>query len=494
MKLGLLISGLFAGLVLLLVGSAQGAPGSVDESFNGTSQAKRLAAADDLANALALRPDGKLVAAGESRGDLALARYKPNGSLDPSFGGDGRVVTSALFDLFGARALAPQPDGKLVVVGGGSNGDFELARYNPDGSLDKSFGKGGKVNTVLGDDDEANAVVLQPDGKLIAAGQSFALARYNANGALDPSFGTGGKVTTPFGSDYAVAFALVLQPDGKLVAAGDTETGSNHEFALARYNPDGSLDPSFGTGGKVTTAFSGDLHGAYSLVLQPDGKLVAGGYIAGPNYGAALARYNADGSLDPSFGGDGRVTTALFGADALVLQPDGKLLATGGSPDGLALARYNPDGSLDTSFNRTGEVTTKIRSHAAAQALALQPDGKLVAAGYTYTGSTDQHRLSADFALARYKPDGSLDGSFGRGGKVTTKFRCVVPNVKGMKLPVAKLAIGREDCSVGKVSRAFSPTVGKGSVISQKPKPGANREPGSRVKLTVSRGKKRPGR
>ena len=489
LKLGLLVSALLWASVLLPVGPAQGRPGTLDTSRSSIRQAKdMLPVADDYANALALRPDGKLVAAGASRVDLALARYKSNGSLDPSLGGDGRVVTSALFDFLGARALALQPDGKLVVVGGGFNADFELARYNPDGSLDKSFGKGGKVNTVLGDDDEANAVVLQPDGKLVAAGDSFALARYNADGSLDTSFGTGGKVTTPFGYGYGDAFALVLQPDGKLVAAGEsfaTETGSNYEFALARFNADGSLDTSFGTGGKVTTAFGSDNAGAFALVLQPDGKLVAAGDTRTE---FALARFNADGSLDPSFGGDGRVTTALFAAYALVLQPDGKLVAAGGSPDGLALTRYNPDGSLDISFNGTGKVTTKIRSNANADALVLQPDGKLVAAGAAVQGSNQQDRLSADFTLVRYKPNGSLDASFGKGGKLTTAFRCVVPNLKGMKLPVAKLAIRREDCSVGKVSRAVSAVVRKGSVISQRPQPGAKRKPGTPVKLAVSKG------
>ena len=142
----------------------------------------------------------------------------------------------------------------------------------------------------------------------------------------------------------------------------------------------GDLDPTFGAGGKVTTVFGGDSR-AYVLVLQPNGKLVAAG--VGPN-GFALARYNPDGSLDTSFGAGGKVTTPIGAANALVLQPDGKLVAAGSnyiSPSDFVLVRYNPNGSLDTSFGGDGKVTTAIGFGAEANALALQPDGKLVAAG-----------------------------------------------------------------------------------------------------------------
>src|SRR6266540_155863 len=176
----------------------------------------------------------------------------------------------------------------------------------------------------------------------------------------------------------------------------------------------GDLDPTFGAGGKVTTVFGGDSR-AYVLVLQPNGKLVAAG--VGPN-GFALARYNPDGSLDTSFGAGGKVTTPIGAANALVLQPDGKLVAAGSnniSPSDFVLVRYNPNGSLDTSFGGDGKVTTAIGFGARAFALALQPDGKLVAAGMGWTGST-----GFESALVRYNPDGSLDTSFGAGGKVTT--------------------------------------------------------------------------
>jgi len=256
-----------------------------------------------------------------------------------------------------AHGVAVQPDGKLVAVGVAKtsrSGDFALARYNTNGSLDATFGTGGKVTTDFnGNDDAANAVVLQPDGKIVVAGeaktsrnQDFALARYNANGSLDPTFGTGGKVTTDFAGNDDAAFALVLQPDGKLVAAGEAKTSRNQDFALARYNANGSLDPTFGTGGKVTTDFNGDDDAAHGLVLQPDGKLVAAGVAKTSRSGDfALARYNANGSLDPTFGTGGKVTTDFNGDDdaafAVARQTDGKIVAAGGAKVGRSRSDYS---------------------------------------------------------------------------------------------------------------------------------------------------------
>src|SRR5439155_927966 len=196
------------------------------------------------------------------------------------------------------------------------------ARADP-GDLDPSFGAGGQVTTpILSGYDAASALVVLPDGKLVAAGHAynanndtFALVRYNADGSLDGNFGTGGKVTTPFGNGGA-ARGGVLQADGGVVAAGQSMRGSVIQVALVRYNADGSLDTSFGTGGKVTTSIGGVDDKAIALVLQPDGKLVAAGYSkGGSNIAFALARYNADGSLDASFGTAGKVTTAVESID-----------------------------------------------------------------------------------------------------------------------------------------------------------------------------------
>jgi uncharacterized delta-60 repeat protein len=329
-------------LSLALLG--EGAPGDLDPTFGvgGKVTTDFFGGLNDLARALVLQPDGKLVAAGQAeatdgRSEFALARYLPDGSLDPTFGVGGKVTTDfgGQFDL--ALALVLQPDSKLVAAGLFGGGNFALARYLPDGSLDPTFGVGG---TVISDfEGELLALALQPDGKLVAAGGSagsFALARYLPDGSLDPTFGVGGTVTTDFTNDVGgvdAAHALALQPDGKLVAAG----GSAGGFALARYLPDGHLDATFGVGGKVITDFGGAPAGASALALQPDGKLVAAG-SASPGFVAdfALARYLPDGRLDPTFGTEGKVTTDFRGLDdvasALVLQPDGKLVAAGSSP------------------------------------------------------------------------------------------------------------------------------------------------------------------
>jgi uncharacterized delta-60 repeat protein len=280
----------------------------------------------------------------------APAQARP-GDLDRSFGMDGKVTV----DFAGsglARAMVVQ-DRKLVAAGvafsSETGDDFGLARFNSSGGLDRSFGTGGKVTTDItpsGSPDEANALIQQADGRLVAAGVTlgpigvfdFALARYSPDGALDPSFGTGGIVSTDIAGSSDYARALIQQADGKLVAAGVAPTQTGSSFALARYHPDGTLDASFGTGGTVTTDLIG---GANALVVQADGKLVAAG-VAGNDFG--LARYNPNGALDASFGIGGTVTTD-FASDsdaafALAVQADGKLVAAGGTGSAFALARY----------------------------------------------------------------------------------------------------------------------------------------------------------
>src|SRR5437660_960419 len=279
------------------------------------------------------------------------------------------------------------------------------------GSLDATFGTGGKVTTSFSGSADMNALVVQPDGKLVAAGwdasqSAFGLARYNTNGSLDSTFGTGGTVSTPIGIDTYGASALVLQSDGKLVAAGDAWKDTvDADFAVIRYTANGSLDTAFGTGGKVTTSFGSQEDDAYALVVQPDGKLVAAGVVFnGVRWDFALARYNTNGSLDTTFGTGGKVVTAIGtdgdGASALVLQPDGKLVAAGNteaSTRDFVVVRYNATGTLDTTFGTGGKVITAVGTgDDVAFALALQPDGNLVAGGYAANAGTDA------FALVRY--------------------------------------------------------------------------------------------
>jgi uncharacterized delta-60 repeat protein len=249
-----------------------------------------------------------------------------------------------------ANAVAIQTDGKLVAAGSSNSGDFRfkfaLARYNPDGTLDTTFGGDGKVTTRFATTSfgEAFGVAIQDDGKIVAVGSSylthakFALARYNPNGTLDTSFGGDGKVTTAFAArSDAEAFGVAIQDDGKIVAAGDSFLQDRSKFALARYNPNGTLDTTFGGDGKVTTRFAtrGDAE-AFGVAIQDDGKIVAGGDSIVSHGKFALARYNLNGTLDATFDGDGKVTTAFATrsdaeASGVALQDDGKIVV-GGSP------------------------------------------------------------------------------------------------------------------------------------------------------------------
>ena len=426
------VTGLLAALLvtLSLAHAVQAAPGDLDSTFGSGGRVTTDFAGDsDLARVLAIQADGKLVVAGwaftSTDYDFALARYNPDGSLDSSFGSGGRVTTDFAGGADVAFALAIQADGKVVVAGRAFTGtttknDFALARYNSDGSLDSSFGSGGRVTTdFTNTSDEVFALFIQTDGKLVVAGDTatsfidsdFALARYNSDGSLDSTFDSDGRVTTDFAGGASVAFALAIQADGKLVVAGDTDTGfTGLDFALARYNSNGSLDSTFDSGGRVTTDFANSSDVAFALTIQADGKLVvAGDASTGTELDFALARYNANGSLDSSFGTGGRVTTNFPGnsaeASALSIQTDGKLVVAGDTDTGtdfnFALTRYNPDGSLDSTFGSSGRVTTDFAgSFDVALALAIQADGKLVAAGGAFIGD------SLDFALARYQGSG----------------------------------------------------------------------------------------
>ncbi|HEX8499370.1 MAG TPA: discoidin domain-containing protein [Pyrinomonadaceae bacterium] len=469
-----LLAAVVAGLVIFLVASpaphsAQSTAGELDPTFGGgdgrVNDNFDGVGRGDQANAVVVQPDGKIVVAAQTpsqeRGhDFGLARYNPDGTLDPSFGSGGKVLTNFPYPNFAndrPHALALQPDGKIVAAGT-ANADFALARYNPDGSLDQTFGAGGLVVTdFFGGGDTAYGVALQPDGKIVAAGQAFrpnstgsdfAAARYNPDGSPDTTFGDAaeggaarrGRVATDFAAWNDIGRGLALQADGKIVVAGHTQTPSTerYDFALVRYAADGTLDPAFDGDGRVTTAFFGDAYmddeRAFAVRVQADGRIVAAGFAfdrgeTAPASGGedfALARYNPDGSLDATFGGDGLVVTNIFVADggvndagiasrdrahALLLQPDGKLVAGGfasccsndGTED-FALARYNQDGTLDPAFGAGDGITRtdffgRFDTDDEIYGMALQPDGRVVAVGR----AEKNPRLSNyDYAVARY--------------------------------------------------------------------------------------------
>jgi uncharacterized delta-60 repeat protein len=423
---GLVVLVAFA-LLLAFVGTGLAAPGDLDPTFDGDGRVTTDFAGDfDGARGIAIQADGKIVAAGDAIcdpcagpttiHDFALARYNRDGSLDATFGeGDGKVTTDFSAGADEAFAVAIQADGKIVAGGSAaiSGVDFALARYNPDGSLDPTFDGDGKVTTDYGfGSSQVKALAIQADGKIVAAGYGsstgfdFFLARYNLNGSLDPTFGGGdGKVTfLGFGSNNNQANGVAIQADAKIVASGCTSCSSSAgNFALVRLNPNGSHDGTFDGEGLVRTDFMSGEDQANGVAIQADGKIVVAGFASVSfDKTFALARYNVDGSLDPSFDGDGRATTQFGSGDRageVAIQRDGKIVAAGvacafcfaGSDFGLA--RYNPDGSLDSTFSGDGKVMTDFGfANDGAGAVALQGDGKIVAAGVA----------DGDFALARY--------------------------------------------------------------------------------------------
>src|SRR5215472_17062077 len=348
-----------------------GTGGKVTTDFGGTGAAART---------VALQANGQILTAGVAGfngvSNFALARYNSDGTLDASFGSGGLVTTD--FDFPGSFdrvfTVVRQPDGKFVAVGStviNLFANFALARFNANGTLDASLGTAGIVTTGFGVSAEATSVAVQADGKIVAAGYAnldgghdFALVRYNSNGTLDASFGTGGKLTTAFALSQgsfseAHAFSVAVQPDGRIVAAGDAVVSGGFDFALARYNSNGTLDASFGTGGQVTTDFAGANGQADSVAVQPDGRIVAAGaagrYI-NRGFDFALARYNSSGTLDTSFGTSGKVTTDFAGGNDLpfsvAVQPDGNIVLAGGATingrTDFALARYVGGAVLST--------------------------------------------------------------------------------------------------------------------------------------------------
>jgi uncharacterized delta-60 repeat protein len=422
--------GLLSGMTLWAgaTGVALAAPGDLDSSFGDPAGRARIDFGDDdRSQALARQPDGKLVVAGVSDGpgsqNFVLARLGPDGSLDASFGTAGK----ALVDFGGndgASGVALQPDGKIVVVGGHvpapNAGDFAVARLNPDGSPDGTFGQAGKRLVDFGGADSAQSVAVLPDGKILVGGWSFAngytfaLTRLDATGTPDPTFGQGGKAVVDFGG-VDLGQALALQQDGKIVMVGFSQVNNNTNFAIARLDGGGVLDPTFGQAGKATIDFGGASEEGRGIALQADGKIVVTGTSRG---NAVVARLDAKGSLDDSFAGDGKSAIDFGGdfddGDAVAVQPDGKLVIAGYNQDvgEFGIGRLQPNGLLDTTFGIDGKVSVSFGgSLDAAQAILLQPDGKIVAAGYSRLAQKD------DFAVARLlgDPGGAAGGPGGPG-------------------------------------------------------------------------------
>jgi uncharacterized delta-60 repeat protein len=397
--------------------SALAAAGDLDATFGDAGVVTTVFPVGSFATAVATQADGKIVAVGAAAGpsetgEFALARYDERGTLDPSFGDAGVVTTPIAGGGDEARSVAIQEDGRIVVGGTDSGQRFAVVRYRPDGVLDTSFGGDGIVRTnFTPGDDVAWDVAIQPDGKIVAVGAAgfgqtgFQLARYRRDGTLDPTFGDDGMVVTRYSG--ANARTLALQPNGRIVVAGYNKTG----FAMARYRPDGRLDRSFSVNGTIDHVYGSWSPLRYifagAVAVQPDGRIVvAGGFDI---FHIGLARFHAEGRLDRTFGGDGvvrkQVDSGEQGANGLVIQPDGKIVATGsagpheyGDPTVFRFVaiRCLPGGRLDRTFGDQGKVETFFDGGASAHGAAVDAGGRIVVVGGAGEGN------DGAFALARY--------------------------------------------------------------------------------------------
>ncbi|HEB70251.1 MAG TPA: hypothetical protein ENI88_11625 [Desulfobulbus sp.] len=407
--------------LMTLTTMAHAKPGDLDSSFG----SKGIVVTDignnqDMAESIAIQNDGKILAAGCSKNSsnndvFTIVRYRTNGLLDSSFGTDGRVTTTT-GNSGGdcANSIFIQNDGKIVAAGG-----LTIVRYNENGALDGSFGNGGKVSTGTVDIYDA---VIQNDGKIVAAGNAyngsdldFAVVRYNSDGTVDSTFGNGGKVITPIGSSYDRIVGVAIQSDGKIVVAGNSDYGDlsgNKYFALVRYTNNGVLDNTFGNNGKVLTAVGGNYDSASSLSIQKDGKIIVAGNSDGNGKeDFAVVRYTNNGVLDNTFGNNGKVLTAVgiggdYAAD-IAIQNNGKIVVVGtsfsfeASDMVVAIVRYDSNGTPDNLFGNNGKVTTNISSGGdEATNVAIQNDGKIVIVGFSNNSSSN-----SAFAIARYLGD-----------------------------------------------------------------------------------------
>ncbi len=434
--------------------------GSFDTSFNGTGIA-RISIGPGIHDtsyvfAGLLQSDGKIVVGGtifNTGGTLplALVRFKQDGSQDMGFGDGGSTIVELSAPVFHLGGMSEQADGKIVVAGtssGFNSGfDFAVIRFSSDGALDTSFGEQGKVVTSTSSGgEEVNALTINGDGNIIAAGcredvlnsgsKHHTLVQYDSNGMLDPAFGNGGILRESISANQDCARSLLTGSDNK-IKVGGYRNEADSDFSILALNADGSRDQMFSSDGLIS-AYLGVAkfrnERVNALAVQQDGKTVAVSYDSTLGNLFAFVRFNCDGSIDPSFDGDGKV--ALLppsgsgvqndgSANAISIQPDGKIVAAGNAIDRSAnradiiLMRLLPDGSPDPSFGINGVVATRpSQSRTTIRGLAIQSDGRIVVAGEVGPGSS-----SSTFIVVRYMPNGSLDSTFGTGGIVITQFQ-----------------------------------------------------------------------
>lgn len=379
------------------------APGDLDTSFDGNGKKTINFGGIDSANAVLVQSNGRIVVAGDgaAANSFCVARLRANGAFDTTFGSGGRRTIDFGGDSGSLLGAALQPDGRIVLAGR-SDLQVAVARVNPSGSLDTTFSGDGKKLFSWGGFSEATSVLVLPNGKILLAGffgpegGNIQVARLNANGALDNTFGTGGKAPVDFGGDD-FGLAMARQANGRIVVAGQSRvTGQSVGSAVVtRLRASGTLDPDFGGNGRVTLPGDGI---ARAVLVQPDRQIVVAGNASGSAM-MTVTRLNPNGSLDATFDGDGTATID-FGVTAdlaggAVLQPDGKIVVAGSTQAAgdVAVGRLNANGSPDTTFGAAGKATVDFGAATFGFAVALQPNGRIVVAGQRTAGN--------DFAVAR---------------------------------------------------------------------------------------------
>ena len=382
------------GLIALALATtaAVAAPGDPDSSFDGDGTRTIDHGGADFATAALVQPDGRLIVAGHGGigTDVIVTRLNPDGASDPSFDSDGTIAVN-LGGSDAASDVARQPDGKIVIAGRTStagNQNMAVMRLNAAGTLDTSFDGDGTRAIDHGGADDARAVLVQPDGKILLAGlgtasEDILVMRLNADGSSDLSFDGDGTAVVNLGASDSSA-GIALQADGKIVVAGRTTAAGNPNAAVTRLNSNGSLDSSFGRDGTRTIDYGG-LDDAAEVLVQPNARIVVAG-SGGAGADLEVTRLNPDGSNDASFDGDGTIGVDFGGSDygsAAALQANGKIVATGSAGGDAAVVRLQPGGSLDTSFSFDGRQTISAGNLNVAYATALQANGRILVAGYT---------------------------------------------------------------------------------------------------------------
>ncbi|HJS50829.1 MAG TPA: hypothetical protein VJ781_02930 [Pyrinomonadaceae bacterium] len=433
----------------------------IAQSGNISAQTSRATRTSFEAKELLLNNDGSIVVVGSgyfgaSKSDIVIVRLRPDGAIDNAFGKNGFAFSDIANDSSDvAEAASLQPDGKILVGGwiasgkempaGFSNNDLLLLRYNSDGSIDKSFGSNGKVVTSFSADTSEwlRAISIQPDGKIVAAAtvhdgssNDFAVVRFNPDGSLDTRFGLNGKVKTVVSRLGDLVRSVALGQDGKILVAGETTTERRTDVAIVRYNGDGFLDKTFNGSGILTLGVGKNIDIGIWVAGMADAGLAIGirswgvmtgdiGQSVSSGDSVAVVRLTADGRMDESFGKNGiasemiKARTRVWAEDGAVAE-NGLIVIAGNVyngytvPTNLVMARFRKTGALDTSFGNGGKVITNPGPGAiVGNALTLQKDGKILVAGST-AGPT-----GTVFAVARFAENGTPDPTFGKAGKAT---------------------------------------------------------------------------